>query len=393
MPTNKHRLFATGFSALTVLTAFLLTSCSADAPAAAAGDNAVLKDYVADYADDTVVGRPDLTRVIAPFFEDPALAETRAVLVMHGGRVIAERYAPGYGPDSKLISWSMAKTVTATLAGLMVADGRLSLDEPAPVAQWRSANDGRNRVTLRHLLHMASGLDHTEGVEPGNPNPIYTADTTRMLFLDGRDDVARYAETRVLEAAPGEKFEYSSATSHIIADIITRALTDSKDPAVRRDALLEYARGRLFEPLGITSMTPEFDRSGTMLGGSIIHATARDWAKLGEFLRNNGSVRSAQLLPTSWTRFMRTSSKNNPAYGGHVWINKPRSDGRRQVLFPDKAPSDVFAMLGHLGQYVVVSPQHKLVIVRLGHTPDAMLAPIDDQLAKLINLFPVSARK
>jgi len=169
---------------------------------------------------------------------------------------------------------------------------------------------------------------------------------------------------------------------------MARSLTDSKDPAVRRDALLEYAQGRLFDPLHITSMTPEFDRAGTMLGGSIIHGTARDWAKLGEFLRNNGSVGGAQLLPTRWTRFMRTSSEQDAAYGGHIWLNKPRREGRDSVLFPGKAPGDVFAMLGHLGQFVVVSPQNKLTIVRLGKTTDTELGAVNDQLAKIINLFP-----
>jgi len=305
---------------------------------------------------------------------------------MQGGRIVAERYAPGYTPDTRLISWSMAKSVTATLVGLMVADGRLALDEPAPVSDWQTPRDARAKITLRHLLHMSSGLDHTEVPEEGIE--IFDADTPRMLFLDGRDHVARYAETRPLEANPGEKFEYSSATSHILADIMTRSLTDSKDPQVRRDAMLEYARGRLFEPLGMTSMFPEFDRYGTMLGGSMMHATARDWAKFGEFLRNNGSVRAAQMLPTSWTRFMKTPSPTDRSYGGHIWLNRTRNEGRDQVLFPGKAPSNVFAALGHLGQFVVVSPQHRLTIVRLGKTPDDQLDPVNDQLAKLISIFP-----
>lgn len=373
MPRNKFALAATAFS-------LLLMSCGAEQAPSPKGEGKII------IADDAVVGKERLAGAIAPFFEDPALAETRALVVMQGGRVIAERYAPGYGPETRLISWSMAKSVTATLVGLMVADGRLALDEPAPVPEWQTPRDGRAKITLRHLLHMSSGLDHTEMAE--GDIEIFDADTPRMLFLDGRENVARYAETRPLEADPGKKFEYSSATSNILADIMTRSLTDSKDPQVRRDAMLEYARGRLFEPLGMTSAFIEFDRNGTMLGGSIIHATARDWAKFGEFLRNNGSVRAAQLLPTSWTRFMKTPSRNDSSYGGHIWLNRTRNEGRDQVLFPGKAPSDVFAALGHLGQFVVVSPQHRLTIVRLGKTQDDQLDPIDDQLAKLISIFP-----
>jgi CubicO group peptidase (beta-lactamase class C family) len=285
----------------------------------------------------------------------------------------------------------MAKTITGTLLGMMIADGRLSLDQPAPIAEWKTPGDPRGKITLRNLIQMSSGLDHTEVPDAeGNP-PIYDVDTTKLLFLpDGRDNVSSYAEKRTLEAEPGSKYEYSSATSHILVDIITRTLTDSTDPATRRDAMLQFARGRLFDPLGMKSMTPEFDRTGTMLGGSMIHGTARDWAKLGEFLRNNGSVKGAQLLPTSWTRFMRTSSETDQAYGGHLWLNKTRPEGEDQVLFPGKAPDDVFALLGHLGQFVVVSPQHKLVIVRLGKTSNANMDPVNYQLARVINSFPKS---
>jgi CubicO group peptidase (beta-lactamase class C family) len=377
MPRNKFHPAATAFCAVAAL---MLASCAAEPPAKPAehGFSAIV--------DDAVISEEKLANAMAPFFEDPAVAETRALVIMQGGRVIAERYAPGYGPDTRLISWSMAKSVTAVLVGMMVADGRLALDEPAIVPEWQTPRDGRANITLRHLLHMSSGLDHTEMAE--GSVEIFDADTPRMLFLDGREDVARYAESRPLEAIPGKKFEYSSATSHILADIMTRSLTDSKDPVVRRDAMLEYARGRLFEPLGMTSFIPEFDRSGTMLGGSMMHATARDWAKFGEFLRNNGSVRAAQMMPTSWTRFMKAPSKTDSSYGGHLWLNRTRNDGRDQVLFPGKAPSDVFAALGHLGQFVVVSPQHRLTIVRLGNTADNQLDPVNDQLAKLISVFP-----
>ncbi len=373
MPRYKSLLAATAFS-------IMLTGCANDPAVVPKGKGKMM------VVDDAVVGKERLAAAIAPFFDDPALSETRALVVMRGGRVIAERYAPGYGPDTRLISWSMAKSVTATLVGLMIADGRLALDEPAPVSEWQTPGDPRSKITIRHLLHMSSGLDHMEMGE--GDIEIFDADTPQMLFLDGRENVARYAEGRPLEANPGDKFEYSSATSNILVDIMTRSLTDSKDPEVRRDAMLEYARGRLFEPLGMASATPEFDRNGTMLGGSIIHATARDWAKFGEFLRNNGSVRAAQLLPTSWARFMKTPSKNDSSYGGHIWLNRTRKEGRDQVLFPDKAPSDVFAAIGHLGQFVIVSPKHRLTIVRLGKTQDDRLDPVNDEIAKLISIFP-----
>ena len=174
---------------------------------------------------------------------------------------------------------------------------------------------------------------------------------------------------------------------------MTRTLTDSKNANVRRDAMLQFAKGRLFEPLGMDSMVPEFDRSGTMLGGAMIHGSARDWGKLAEFLRNNGSVKGAQLLPTRWVRFMRTPSEQDEAFGGRLWLNRVRRDGRNQVLFPGKAPDDVFALLGHLGQYAVVSPKHKLVIVRMGKTADDQQGPVNDQIAQVVNLFLETKKK
>jgi CubicO group peptidase (beta-lactamase class C family) len=368
------------FVSLCFASLFSLAACSSPPPAEEK------KPVVQRYADDAAVSEAALKAGLAPFFEDEALAKTRAVVVLHGGLIVAERYAPGYGPDTRLISWSMAKSVTGTLIGFMVADGLLVLDDPAPVTEWANPGDDRRKITLRQLLQMSSGIDHTEMADA--ETAIYEADTPRLLFLDGRENVARYAESRTPEAEPGKRFEYSTATSHILADIMTRALTDSRDPLVRRNAMLEYARGRLFEPLGMTSAVPEFDRNGTMLGGSMIHATARDWAKFGEFLRNNGSVQSAQLLPTTWTRFMKTPSANEGSYGAHLWLNRPKTGAGDQVLFPGKAPNDVFAAIGHLGQFVVVSPSQKLVVVRLGKTQDDQLGPVNDQLAKLIGLFP-----
>lgn len=382
MPKNKLTLAATAFS---ILAPLALTACgSADA----AKDNSVLPAGITNIVSDADISRDKIGRVIAPLFEDPAMSETRAVVIMQGGRLVAERYAPGYNADTRLISWSMGKSVTATLLGLMIADGRLSLDEPAPVPEWQTPGDPRANITLRHLLYMSSGLDHSEFPDPGSAMEIFEADTPRMLFLDGRENVARYAEGRPMEAKPGEKFEYSTPTTHILVDIMTRSLTDSKDPEVRRDAMNEYLQGRLFDPLSMASAFAEYDRNGTMLGGSMIHATARDWAKFGEFLRNNGSVRSAQLLPTSWTRFMKTSSPNDAAYGGHIWLNHKRPSGRDQVLFPDKGPSDVFSALGHLGQFTLVSPQNRLTVVRLGKTVDADLDPVSNQLAKIVAAFP-----
>jgi len=295
---------------------------------------------------------------------------------------VGERYADGYDADTRFISWSMAKTVTAVMIGMLVADGALELDAPAPVPEWQRPGDARAEITLRDLLQMRSGLDHTEGGEVP-----YESSEVRMLFLDQRDDMAKFAEEQPLEAEPGEKFEYSSNTTVILADIAARALTDSTDPDVRRKAVADYLDARLFAPLGMTSVVPEFDRAGTLIGGSLIHATARDWAKLGELLRNKGSYRGEQLVPRAWVEEMIEPSPKSPHYGLQTWLNRPTGEDRHP-LFPDRAPESAFSMIGHMGQYVFVSPTQKLTVVRLGHSNADERRAMLQQLADVVELYP-----
>jgi CubicO group peptidase (beta-lactamase class C family) len=334
-----------------------------------------------------IVPHPDapraaLAQAVDALFTDPAIGETRAVLVLHNGRIVAERYAPGYDAKTRLLGWSMSKTVTGVMIGLLIADGRLRLDQPAPIPLWQRPGDPRGTITLRELLQMRSGLRHREDADP-----LTEADTVRMLFLDGRDDMAAYAEAQPLAAVPGHVWTYSTATSVILADIAARTLTDSHDPNVRRQVVTDYLRTRLFEPLGLPSMTPEFDAAGTMIGGSMIEATARDWAKFGEFLRNAGTVHGTQVVPRSWVQFMTSPTPGNPGYGAQLWLNRPQP-GNPEEFFLTGAPASLFACIGHLGQYVLVSPTQHLTVVRLGKTPNAQRAPLRARLAKIVELFP-----
>ncbi|MEH6790460.1 serine hydrolase domain-containing protein [Parasphingorhabdus sp.] len=377
-----HKIKLAILSAVTIA----LSGCGgAGDPAPVPEKSAAELAYISD---SSPMAKSRLDAAIAPLFDDPAMAETRALLVMHQGKIIAERYGDGYDADTRFISWSMAKSFTGVLIGFLVADGRLVLDDPAPVPAWQRSGDPRGEITLRQLLQMSSGLDHTE-TDEDEGKTVFEADTNRMLFLDGAQDVAGYAEARPMEARPGEKFEYSTATCIILSDIITRTLTRSSDPQVRRDVTLRFIRGRLLEPLGMDGTYPEFGPRGTFLGGSFLHATARDYARFGEFLRHRGARKGAQHLPVSWVRFMTTSSENDPAYGGHIWLNKKRPDGRNQVLFPDNGPDTIFAALGHLGQQIVVSPEQQLTVVRLGKTQDDVLAPMSAQIGRIMALFPV----
>lgn len=331
-------------------------------------------------ADKPGVNRERLARAVDALFSADDTGETRALLVLHNGRIVAERYAPGYHENTRFISWSMAKTVTGVMVGELVADGRLRLDESVPIPAWQRSGDPRGEITLRQLLQMRSGLRHTEAGDPP-----YQSDEVRMLFLDGRDNMAGYAEAQPLEADPGTKFEYSSATTVILADLAARSLTTSTDPAIRIQVVRDYLKTRLFEPLGMKSMVPEFDASGTLIGGSLIHGSARDWAKFGEFLRNRGAVKGAQIVPLAWIDFMTAPSPISPGYGGQLWLNRGQRDG--ETLWPG-APASTFSMNGHLGQYVIVSRENGVTVVRLGKTQDNLRKPVHAALARIITLFP-----
>ena len=328
--------------------------------------------------------REPLARAVDNLFTDPAIGETRAVIVMHNDRIVAERYAPGYGPHTRFLGWSMSKSVTGVLIGLLVADGRLRLDAPAPIPLWQRPGDPRGEITLRQLLQMRSGLANREEADPP-----WQADTVRMLFLDGRDDEAAYAESQPLEAEPGRRWAYATPTSVILADAAAHALTDragDQSPDARRRAVADYLKARLFDPVGMTSAVAEYDAAGTLIGGSMVHATARDWAHFGEFLRNQGAVGGAQIVPREWVRFMTTPAPHNPGYGAQVWLNRPQADGHEE-LFPGRGPAGLFACIGHLGQYVLVSPAQKLTVVRLGKTDDADRPQLVARLADVVGLF------
>ena len=163
------------------------------------------------------------------------------------------------------------------------------------------------------------------------------------------------------------------------------------DPATRQRAVADYLRTRLTDPAGLGSMVAEFDAAGTMEGGSMVWANARDWARFGELLRNQGTVgegakAGAQILPREWIAFMTGPSPANPGYGGQIWLNRPQAEGVKE-LFADRGPPDLFACVGHQGQYILVWPRQGLTVVRLGKTDDANRPALLTHLADIVNLF------
>ncbi|MEO0061814.1 MAG: hypothetical protein RLZZ08_374 [Pseudomonadota bacterium] len=356
-----------------------LAGCSRDGPPPAPP----LSDQaMAAVAQHPGVKRARLARAVDALFTADGIGETRAVVVMHDGQIVAERYGEGYGPKTRFLGWSMSKTVTGVMIGLLVSEGRLHPDNSPPIPRWQRSGDPRGEITLLQLLQMRSGLRHQE-----NADPVYTSAEVRMLFLDGRDDMAGWAEAQPLEHEPGRRFEYSTPTGVILADIAARVLAPDGTPDERRHAVDSFLHDRLAGPLGMHSLIAEYDRAGTMIGGSMIWANARDWAKFGEFLRHGGAVAGAQIVPRGWIDTMRHPSPRAPDYGAMLWLNRP-SGTDRKVLFPDDGPRSLFAAVGHLGQYVLVSPDQQLVVVRLGNTDDRQRAPLVEKLQQVVALFP-----
>lgn len=329
-----------------------------------------------------LVGNPELGFVQSLFRDRP---ETRGVLILADGCPLLKAYAPGYSDANRFISWSMAKTVTAMLVGVLVTDGRLALDAPAPIAEWHRPGDPRRAITLRMLLQMRSGLRHRELGDPVENSSAY-----QTLFVADTARMAAAAIAQPLEAKPGAKFEYSSVTTIILAEIVARTLTPSRDPHVRAEVYRRFATERLFAPAGVRSAVLEFDGAGTQIGGSLIHMTLDDWGRMGMVLLDGRSLEGRQVVTPAWLAFMKTPLPTNAEYGGQTWLNRRGVDATPS-LFPGKGPATAAAMDGHLGQLVIASPDsgpgRGIVVVRLGHTPDTQNAALMQTLGDVVAGF------
>lgn len=281
-------------------------------------------------------------------------ARTRAVVVVHKGRLLAERYAAGYGPESVLPGWSMTKSLVNALVGLRVADSELDPAAPLPVPEWNGDGDPRRELRLMDLLRMESGLAWSEDYD--QPGSL----ALRMLFLES--DFGGLAAQQQLEQAPRTLHRYSSGTTNLLCRILRTTFADET-------SYLAYARERLFLPLGMDSACIEPDASGVLVGSSYGFATARDWARFGLFYLRDGAWNGQQLLPKDWVAEARTPCATSPRgdYGAHVWLNAGSPADPKKRPF-DKLPRDLFYLSGFEGQYVVGFPGADLVVVRLGCT-------------------------
>jgi len=272
---------------------------------------------------------------------------TRAVVVVQDGWVIAERYAEGIRQDMPLIGWSMSKSITHALIGRAIQEGLLDPKQPLVVPEWSDPQDPRHDITLDQLLRMNSGLAFEE--DTGDLN----SDLVRMLTEEA--DMAGFAANKPLARVPGEKWNYSSGTTNILSRILRRAIADDQ-------RYWNFPRQQLFNPLRMTTAVVESDRSGTLVGSSLVWASGRDWARFGQLYLDRGSWEGTQLLPTRWVKQARKASRGSKGgYGAHWWLNRRKS----RADLPDNS----FSAEGYQGQLLLVAPSKRAVIVRLGQTP------------------------
>ena len=298
----------------------------------------------------------DIDRVALGAAVEAAFAEpdpihprrTRALVVVHGGRIVAERYAPGFDAMMPLIGWSMAKMAMNALVGIAVRNGKLALTEKALLPEWRGDGDARRDITLDQLLRMTSGLIFNEDYED------YSSDAIQMLFVKG--DKAAFSASKLLQYSPGSHWSYSGGSSNIIARILRQRFAENRD-------YLRFPREQLFEPLAMRSAVLEPDESGTFVGSSFLYASARDWARLGLLYLHDGLWQGRRLLPEGWVSYSLTPTEAAPdaRYGAHTWLKLPQSPGLEPPM-----PEDSYYMLGHDQQIVAIVPSRNLVIVRLG---------------------------
>ena len=322
--------------------------------------------------------RAALDAAVAGAFGEPdpeVHRRTRAVVVLHAGRLVAERYAAGFDERTPLLGWSMTKSVIATLVGIQVLRGSLDPNSPARVPAW--GGDERAAIKLDDLLRMASGLEFKER------NGAF-GDSAPMLFRSR--SAADFAARSPLVQTPGAFWSYSSGTSNLLAGILRASLPG--DPGVYH----RFPREALFDRIGMRSAVLETDAAGDFVGSSFCYATARDWARFGLLHAQDGVWQGERLLPEGWVAFVRRPTPAAPqgSYGAHWWLNAGSPGAPDDRPFPS-LPPDLFYASGYEGQYVVVLPSHDLVVVRLGQSEPEQAFDLEAFLRAVLAAFRTPA--
>ena len=267
-----------------------------------------------------------------------------AFVVLHEGKVVAERYREGLGAQTRLLSWSMAKSFTNALAGVMYGDGLVDVFAPTGIPEWQG--DERAAITLNDLMQMQSGLQWNE--DYGNRSDV-------NLMLHREKDMGLFAIDKPLEHKPGTFWYYSSGSTNVVMRYLRGKFASDKE-------FLTYYRERVFAPLGIRNAVFEPDMSGTPVGSSYLYITAREFASFGQLYLDDGVFQGRRILPEGWVEYSVTpASASNDGYGAFFWLNKDK-------FWPD-IPEDMFNCQGHDGQEIFIIPSKDLVVVVLGYSP------------------------
>lgn len=305
-------------------------------------------------------------------------AYTSAFVVTHKGRIVAERYMSGIGPATPLESWSMGKSVVATMMGVLIKQGVYKLDQPAPIPEWQGAGDARQQIKISDILQMSSGLRIKAPDDPDfDPNGTYP---DHIYYYTGRINAFNYAATRPQQWPPGAVGRYRN-TDPVLANYLVRLAVEK-----RGEDYLSFPQRALFDKIGIRSMVIETDPYGNFLTQGYDFMSARDWARLGNLYLQDGMWNGERILPEGFVNFVSSvapawAADKRPIYGGFFWIN-----GMGSLAVPASA----YYMLGAGGQFVLVIPSHDLIVVRIGHSKGERFAgsTLNQALALLTTAVP-----
>ncbi|MDI1254672.1 MAG: serine hydrolase [Flavobacterium sp.] len=297
---------------------------------------------------DTVFANIDyqkLNAAVANAFDknNQKIKRSRSVLVIYKDKIIAEKYDSGFNKNSKILGWSMTKSITATMFGVLQKQGKIDIFQPAPIASWK--NDKRAKITISDLLHMNSGLAWEED---------YTkiSDVTKMLFL--AKDMSKIQMEKEAAFAPNSNWNYSSGTTNLLSGILRQQFKTHQE-------YLDFWYSAFIDKIGMNSMLVETDMAGNFVGSSYGWATTRDWAKFGLLYLHDGNWNGEQIFDESWAKYVATpTNTSNRRYGAHFWLN---AGG----IYPD-VPKDLYSCNGYQGQMIFIIPSLDLVVVRMGLT-------------------------
>ncbi|MEM6649464.1 MAG: serine hydrolase [Pseudomonadota bacterium] len=294
--------------------------------------------------------------------------ETRALIVLHKGKIVGERYAPGITQDTPLLGWSMGKSISAILLGIYAKQIGIDIDDPAPIAEWSGKGDPRGQITPRHLLHMAGGLKFHN---PGADNSYYYTELHdhESVYFRGQNTEA-LSIAQPLQYQPGEVFQYRNANTLSLMSLMKTGVN------ARGGNFLTWPREQLFDKIGAQSFVLEPDAYGNFVITGLDYATARDWARLGQFVLQDGRWEGERYWPRGWRDVMSDPSPAYEGYGGQVWLNALNR-------YPS-VPKDAFWFAGWLSQTVMVIPSKDIVVIRLGFSDEGEFAPYFDEVLKRI---------